>query len=511
MGKSNSALFITNTLFNTGLKIISQIISFFILPLFIKNLGAELYGIWALTGIILGYMGILDMGFGSGITKYISEAYAEKNIERLKNVINTGVFLYFCIGFIILLVCIFFNSQILHVFSIKPGNIQVGKNLLVIAGFFAVIRWPMKIINSAFKGLLKFKALSMLSTIQSIGSTIVMLYCVYANWSIEKIAIIYNITNFVLWLPLYFFMKKYIHGFSLGIRSINLKIVKEIAPFSLGVFISQIISMLSLQVDVIIIGIFLSMSAITAYSVASKLFYVSWGYVGLLCGAIWPTIFTASALDNKPLIKKMLKKGSKYIAMIASSMGYLGIVVSPLFIELWMGQEYVQYAIWSQVFMLVLLTGPGLTLASDIVMASGKCREVNIVETFKLLINLAISISLIHILGMGGPILGTVISRALLAIIVFPYFSKVIGIEWKVPFITVYKVVGSNLPAFLIFFLISKKIEATWLGLILLSTAMMITQYLTFYYFFFAMDEKRDLKMLLENFGIETMMRKIRW
>lgn len=61
MKKSNRELFISNTVFNVSFKLVNQVIALFILPLFVKNLGAELYGIWVISGIVIGYFGMVDL------------------------------------------------------------------------------------------------------------------------------------------------------------------------------------------------------------------------------------------------------------------------------------------------------------------------------------------------------------------------------------------------------------------------------------------------------------------
>ena len=107
MKKSKRELFISNTVFNGSFKLLNQIIALFILPLFIKNLGTELYGIWVISGITLGYLGIVDMGFTQGVMKHIAEAYSKKDFLKFNKIINTAIILFFLIGLSIFLIIVF--------------------------------------------------------------------------------------------------------------------------------------------------------------------------------------------------------------------------------------------------------------------------------------------------------------------------------------------------------------------------------------------------------------------
>lgn len=489
-----------------NLILVSQVITIFIIPLFVKNLGTELYGIWVLSFVILGYLGFFEMGFGEGITKYISEAYVKKDKEKLNSVINTGVFLYFCVGLIICLICFFLKSTILSIFKIQPGNIHQAQSLLVIAGLYAVIQWPMRIINVTMRGLLKFKVLKIFEAIQLVMTNIILLVCVYNNLEIEVLFIIRNISHFLFWIPIFMSMRRFIPDFSFKKEYLSFNIVREISPFSFGVFISRVISAIGLRLDNFIIGVFLSMGAITAYTIASKLFYAAQMQIAMLSGVIWPTIFTANALGNRRLIEKMLKKGTKYMAIIVSPIGYLGIIISQPFIQLWMGPEYVKYALWAQIFMLIYLICPGLGLASNIAMASGKCRQFNTVTGIGVTVNLILSVLFVRVYGIGGPILGTVIANLLIGPLAFPYFCKLIGIEWKRALLTIYRVVAFNLPSFFLFYWLIHKITVnSWPLIIFVSIFILTCFYVPLYYLFFDVEEKEDIKKIL-MFGTRKLI-----
>ncbi len=68
-------LFVLNTISNVSFHFLALLIGFFIIPLFVKDLGQELYGIWILSRTIMGYFSLLDMGVSGGIVKYISESF----------------------------------------------------------------------------------------------------------------------------------------------------------------------------------------------------------------------------------------------------------------------------------------------------------------------------------------------------------------------------------------------------------------------------------------------------
>jgi len=506
MKKSNRELFISNTVFNVSFKLVNQLIALFILPLFVKNLGVELYGIWVISGITLGYLGMVDMGFTQGVMKHIAEAYVKRDFLKFNKVINTAGVLFFLIGSVILLIILFFHTQIVRLFSIEPENIETACRLLLITGIFAPVLWTIRITDTTFQGILRFKEYSILSGIQALGKTLTMLYLVFNGYNIISIAIITNIIYIVLWIPSLVVLVRVLPNLSLGRRFLTLDVIKEIAPFSMGVFYSQLVAMLALQADNLIIGIAVSMSAVTAYAVASKLFYVSLQYMGMLSGVLQPTSYQAFANDDKVLIDKILAKGTKYMTLLYTPIGYLGIIVSPLFIKTWMGVDYLQYAIWSQAFMSVFIVTSGFGMPVNLVFNSGRTRPPNVFKTVSIIVNLTIGILLVKKFGIGGPILGTLIA-GLLGPLTFPYFCKLMGADWKKHTILVLKIILANLPSSIFFYWVSLKIDAGWLNLIVLSLIIMIVQFLTLYLAFFTSDEKKDIRIFFETLGVFNIIK----
>jgi O-antigen/teichoic acid export membrane protein len=506
MKKSNRELFISNTVFNVSFKLVNQIIALFILPLFVKNLGTELYGIWIIAGIALGYLGMVDMGFTQGVMRYIAEAYVKKDSLKFNKIINTASILFFLMGLVILLVVFLFHTQIVRLFAIKAENVATAQQLLLITGIFAPFLWLTRITDTTFQGILRFKEYGILSGIQTFCKTLSMLYLVYNGYNIISIAIITNIVHLVFWIPSLVVLVRILPDLSFGKRFLTFDVIKEIMPFSMGVFYSQLIAMLALQGDNLIVGIAVSMTGVTAYAVASKLFYTSLSYMGMLSDVLQPTTYQAFANNDKVLIDKILAKGTKYMTMLYTPIGYLGIIVSPLFIKTWMGVDYLQYAIWSQLFMAVFIVTSGFGMPVSLVFNSGRTRPPNVFKTVSIAVNLTISILLVRKFGIGGPILGTLIA-GLLGPLTFPYFCKLIEADWKKHTILVLKIISINLPSSIFFYWISLNIETGWLNLIGLSLIIMIVHFLTLYTVFFTSDEKKDIRILLETTGFFKLIK----
>ena len=52
------------------------------------------YGIYATVMSVVGYVGLLDLGIGISLTKFVAEHYARSDYRRLNDMLSTALLLY---------------------------------------------------------------------------------------------------------------------------------------------------------------------------------------------------------------------------------------------------------------------------------------------------------------------------------------------------------------------------------------------------------------------------------
>ena len=139
---------IMNGIVAMAMRFVGLAISFFLIPIFIRKMGAELYGIWLLPNIALGQIGFVDLGFTAGVSRNIAVCYAQRNYEELSQSIWTGIFILAVIGLLGGVFFIFGQGQIAHWFHIKETDMQMASSLFRLVGIGLIIQWPLKILGT---------------------------------------------------------------------------------------------------------------------------------------------------------------------------------------------------------------------------------------------------------------------------------------------------------------------------------------------------------------------------
>ena len=75
---------------NTFLSVLTQVLPMFVAvattPYVIHGLGISRYGILTLSGVMLGYLSLVDFGLGRATVKYVAETLGKGALERTRKI-----------------------------------------------------------------------------------------------------------------------------------------------------------------------------------------------------------------------------------------------------------------------------------------------------------------------------------------------------------------------------------------------------------------------------------------
>jgi len=118
----------------------SIIITFFLTPFLVQQLGDERYGLWSIAFSLIGFYALADLGLRGTSTKYIAEKHALGNNDEVNNIIVTTLGLYGLLGGIVLLVVgglILAFPGFLQTTQVDPATIRI---VLALTGLTFAIR-----------------------------------------------------------------------------------------------------------------------------------------------------------------------------------------------------------------------------------------------------------------------------------------------------------------------------------------------------------------------------------
>ncbi len=402
---------------------LSAVISIFLFPFVIHKLGDSIYGVWVLVSSLTGYLGLLDLGIGISVVKYVSEFLGKKDTRKIREIVSGAFLLYSFIGGIALIVVAILSIIGPRVFTINPpltpGIFQL---LILIVGFNVAIGFPLGVFGGILKGYQRYDLDTYINMgILLLRSTLIVVF-LSRGYGIVSLAIITLTTNLAGYLSRFIFALNLLGKGWFQLEK-GKKTIRKILQYSSFVFLAGIAGRMIYETDSIIIGIFLSTSAITYYAVGWKLIAYLRELASLASNVLVPV---ASDFESKRLVqenRKLLIEGTKYLFLMSLFFGIIFVFMGRDIITLWIGEKYspVAYPILLVLALSELFALPQY-VSSSILYGWGKHRFFSFLCIGEAIANLLLSLILVKPYGLIGVAMGTVIPHVISTTLILPFY-----------------------------------------------------------------------------------------
>lgn len=390
-------------------RVIAIGISFCIFPFIVKYVGKEVYGVYLIVSTVTGYFGILDFGVMSALMKYVSEFNGRKDSEMVGKIVNASFSFYVLVGIIMAALLFLCRGYFTNFFRIGPANIPIVRQLFLVAGISALFIWPLNTFRGTVQGLNLWHIDSFVNVGVQLSSALAAFFLLRSGYGIVQLFVVSQFLTVLGGAILYTTVK----------RKALLKIIfpyndagtfKMIFNFSIFMFLSSILNIFLFQAHNIIIGYFVSMSAVTIYAVAYNI-QNAFRVINSTLGA--PPWIVASEMEGRKdyaAQKTLLVKGTKYMSAVFIPIVLIVLVFAGPFINYWMGPGFRDSILPARIIIIFWLFNGTSELAAGMLSAKGIVRRPLMIQLAIALLSIVISLSLIKRLGIAAVALGLTVS-----------------------------------------------------------------------------------------------------
>jgi O-antigen/teichoic acid export membrane protein len=313
----------------------------FFIPLLIKGLGEERFGILNLAWVVIGYFSFFDFGIGRTLTKIIAEKIGLNQTEEIPGIFWTSFFLMLLISLVGTVVLLFFSASLVYNFF----NISEALQDESIKTFYVLaLSIPIVTTTVGIRGVLeayqKFAVINIIRISLGIFTFLGPLICLIFTNSLFWIVLFLTLIRIIVWFIYLNQILKLNASLKNKIR-ISSNLVKPILKISGWMTISNIIVPIIVYLDRFLIGALVSATAVayyaTPYEVVTKLLIIP----GALTGVLFPA-FSASYVKNPDFTNKLSTKAIKYIFILLFPLIILIITFAHEGMTLWLGAKFAE-------------------------------------------------------------------------------------------------------------------------------------------------------------------------
>lgn len=407
-------------------------------PLLISKLGQSEYGLYSLISSIIGYLTVLDLGFGNAIVVYTAKYRANNQKEEEKKLHGMFRVVFRIIGVVAALIGIilFFNVNNLFGSTMTPDELGKAKIMMLILSFNLFMTFQFNIYSSIINAYEKFTFQKTMSILNTLLRPILMIPLLFLGFKSITMTVVLTIVNLIVLISNYIYCKKKL-DINIKFQGFDKKLFKTIFGYSFFIFLGVVVDKVNWSVDQFVLGAISGTTAVSLYSIASHLNTLFINLSTAVSGVMLPKMskLVAKNASNEQLTKEFIKVGRiQYIIIFLMASGLT--LFGKEFIIAWVGEEF-KTAYYVALLLILPLCIPLIqNLGLSIMQAKNKYKFRTISMAIMSVFNIILSIFLAKQYGPVGTAIGTAISLIIVNIIIMNiYYYKVIKIDvisfWK--------------------------------------------------------------------------------
>ena len=392
-------------------QILAAAISLISISLGMGYFGSEIYGIWLVLSSLLAFLNGSQFGIGMASATLIAKANRENEQQRILSISFAFLVL---ISLVFIPSILFFGQkgeELARFFgSIDPAlhGLTISCSIFMALLFF--IKLPTIVFTAALIGTRKVHWERLYTIVlPAFMSFVALVITIWREEDLLFFTIVSGLANLVIgmvagchviWMNAYLSLKW-------PLRTANLVLMKEIFHSGRRFFVLGITSLIVVNTDNFIIIHVLGPTYVSAYAITFKLYALALIFIFSINGVLWPMYGRAMSEMNWDWIERIYNNSTVFLSLLGGAVCIGGILFAHDIIKLWVGERG-----YGGVFVIISLGLYTYTASinnnhATVLNGMNALKGVVWIGVFEAIVNLVLSVTLIHYFGVGGVALGT--------------------------------------------------------------------------------------------------------
>jgi O-antigen/teichoic acid export membrane protein len=315
----------------------SAIIGLIFVPIYLKYIGAEGYGLIGIFASLQVVLSLLDSGLSTTLNKEMASLSVLPNTEhKMRNLVKTLGTVYWVVAFIAGFIAVSI-SPLLAKFWVQPKelSIQTITFSFILLSFSLAFQLLSGFYSGGLLGLQKQVMLNTIrivfSSIKSVGAALILIFItksllIFFGWNLLMTVIQALTLRFSLWY--------YLPG-SEKAAVFDKQELKNIQRFAAGMFAISVTAVLLSQVDKIILSKILSLEQFGYYSLACSLGLVIFQIITPLSQSYFPKFSNLVSMNKFEELKTMYHQACQMISVMVLPAALILVFFSHELIFIW--------------------------------------------------------------------------------------------------------------------------------------------------------------------------------
>jgi O-antigen/teichoic acid export membrane protein len=379
-------------------------------PFLVRMLPRETFGTWVLLLQITAYVGYLDFGISTAVSRFVAHAEEVGDFQQRDGVVSTAFALLSMAAMLSAGIILVLVWRMPEIFRQMPGNlIQDARGAFLLMGCSFVVGLPVSVLTALFIGKQRNEIPAAIAVGNKLlmGALVVLVVLEHRGLTLMGLAL--AVANILSYFAAILAWRKYAAAVKIKLKLASKLWTKQIAEYS-GTLLVWMVGMLLVSgLDLSIVGIF-DYKATAYYGVAATLTNFLAQVQGAIFAALLPASAVLGARGDGERLGSMLVVATRYGMLILLAMALPLIVAGHGILAVWVGKDYAQH---STAILQVLVVANVIRLCAlpyaTMLLGTGQQKKVILSPLAEGITNLIASVIGAYLIGAIGVAVGTLI------------------------------------------------------------------------------------------------------
>jgi O-antigen/teichoic acid export membrane protein len=405
----------------TAAKLVTTAVTLVSLPLAVRYLGAERYGVWATITTTVVWINLLDLGIANTLTNHISRAFALDDKASAASYFTNALVLTVGIAASVGLVFTVAFSRInwVALFNVNAGVTAAElKRTVAVAGIVMLLGLPCNLVSKLLAGYQELHRNSYVICAGAVASVIGLALGIMLRVSLPMLFVMsvgcLPLANFANLLFVVTWHKPWLLPRPSFVCPAA---IQDLLDSGSSFFLIQIAAVVVFSSDNLIVSHYLGASEVTPYSVTWRLVGLAAMLQSLIFPALWPAYAEAYVKSDYDWIRRtfsMIMKGT--VALNFSCVIAL-VLFGRAIIRLWAGPAAVPSLALLVAMGVWAVVNGFMSVESCLLAALNRTRQQAVLSLVAAALNIALSLILVRHIGSIGVIGGTILSYLIVLVV----------------------------------------------------------------------------------------------
>ncbi len=323
--------------FNNASLLISGLIGVVLVPIMLRGLGVESYGIWIAALSLIETVGLIDFGLGLSVTREVAASLTSVSGSEAEPFVKAAGTIFFLVGIVGGILIATLGLPLSSGLHLSAKNRQIAPTVFALAGVSFLGDRLLAFTSCVLRGLRRFDVSNLFAIITALFRAIGIILIIKAETGLIPLMMWQVVAILAAALLGQWAIVNLQGKFRFRAGRVNWKLVRSRLPFGLASQLTTILEVMIWVVVPLLVGVVLGPRWIAPYYIAQQFPRAVGPIMWAAAEALFPAVSQHQKEQDIAETRGILEVGTRWIVVVSLPL-CLGLwVVAPKLLQAWVG------------------------------------------------------------------------------------------------------------------------------------------------------------------------------